>query len=255
MNDYENKDGLHIELYSLFRDIVLNIWVVILAALIGLMSVNIWNHSMHTPMYTSTATLLVNIRNSAAYSDTNLCSSTEMAESFTEVFKQSTMKQYAADYLGMGRFEGSVSSSVLDNTNIFTVSVTSSSPEMSYRELCAILEVYPQISEFVFSDSVIEIMRSPNLPSHPSNTISDRNKTRSNSRNTRYCIQNHYGMSLVKALIDKSVMNMSSIGRKRTSTCKDSSDKCKCRIHERKGKNQERNPKGNKRIELKATHN
>ena len=128
-------------------------------------------------MYTSTATLLVNIRNSAAYSYTNLSSSSEMAEIFTEVFKQSTMKQYAAEYLGMSRFEGSVSSSVLDNTNIFTVSVTSSSPETSYKELCAILEVYPQISEFVFSDSVIEIMRSPNLPLHPSNTISDRNKT------------------------------------------------------------------------------
>lgn len=177
MNDYENKDGLHIEPYSLIRDIVLNLWVVILAALIGLMSVNIWNHSMHTPMYTSTATLLVNIRNSATYSYTNLSSSSEMAEIFTEVFKQATMKQYAADYLEMDSFEGSVSSSVLDNTNIFTVSVTSSSPEMSYRELCAILEVYPQISESVFSDSVIEIMRSPNLPSSPSNTISDKNRT------------------------------------------------------------------------------
>ena len=177
MNDYENKNAPHIEPYSLIRDIVLNLWVILLAALIGLMAVNIWNHSMHTPMYTSTATLLVNIRNSATYSYTNLSSSSEMAEIFTEVFKQSTMKQYAASHLGADRFEGSVSSSVLDNTNIFTVSVTTSSPETSYRELCAILEVYPQISEVVFSDSVIEIMRSPNLPSSPSNTISERNKT------------------------------------------------------------------------------
>ena len=177
MNEYESKKRLHIEPYSLCRDIILNIWVVILAALIGLMTVNIWNHSMHTPMYTSTATLLVNIRNSATYSYTNLSSSSEMATIFTEVFKQSTMKQYAAAHLGMEHFEGSVSASVLDNTNIFTVSVTTSSPELSYTELNAILQVYPQISESVFSDSVIEIMRSPNLPSFPSNSISGRNKT------------------------------------------------------------------------------
>ena len=176
MNDNAKKNGIHIELHSLFRDVLRNIWVVILAVLIGYMSVNIWNHSMHTPLYTSNATLIVNIRNSASYSYTNLSSSSEMAKIYTEVFKQQTMKEYAATYLQMDRFHGSVSASVLDNTNIFTVSVTSSSPEMSYNELCAILEVYPPISDSVFSDSVIEIMRSPNFPSSPSNTISEGNR-------------------------------------------------------------------------------
>lgn len=176
MNGSENKSGIHIEPYSILRDVVRNIWVIILAALIGLMSVSIWNDSMYTPMYTSTATLLVNLKNSAAYSYTNLSSSSEMAQIFTEVFVQPTMKTYAADHLGLDRFVGSVSSSVLTNTNIFTVSVTTSSPEMSYNELCAILEIYPEISESVFSDSVIDIMRSPNLPISPSNSISDQNK-------------------------------------------------------------------------------
>ena len=62
MNDNAKKNGIHIELHSLFRDVLRNIWVVILAVLIGYMSVNIWNHSMHTPLYTSNATLIVNIR-------------------------------------------------------------------------------------------------------------------------------------------------------------------------------------------------
>lgn len=176
MNESEKKSGIHIEPHSILRDIVKNLWVIVLAALIGFMSVSIWNDSVYTPMYTSTATLLVNLRNSATYSYTNLSSSSEMAEIFTEVFVQPTMKTYAADHLGMDRFVGSISSSVLTNTNIFTVSVTTSSPEMSYNELCAILEIYPQISESVFSDSVIEIMRSPNLPISPSNTISAQNQ-------------------------------------------------------------------------------
>lgn len=177
MNEFEKKHSIHFEPYSLLRDIVLNFWVVILAALIGFMSVNIWNQSMYTPMYTSTATLIVNIKNSASYSYTNLSSSSEMAKIYTEVFKQPTMKEYAAEHLGDDRFVGSVSASVLNNTNIFTVSVTTSSPETSYRELCAILEVYPQISESVFSDSVIEIMRSPNFPGSPSNAISAGNRS------------------------------------------------------------------------------
>ena len=177
MNEFEKKNRIHVEQYSLMRDILLNFWVVILAALIGFMSVKIWNQSMHTPMYTSTATLIVNVKNAATYSYTNLSSSSEMAKIYTEVFKQQTMKSYAAEHLGMPHFEGSISSSVLSNTNIFTVSVTSSSPETSYNELCAILEVYPRISESVFADSVIEIMRQPKFPSYPSNAISDGNRT------------------------------------------------------------------------------
>jgi capsular exopolysaccharide synthesis family protein len=176
MNEQEKKNGIHIEPFSLLKDIILNLWVVILAALIGAMSVYLWNHSMHTPMYTSTATLIVNVKNSASYSYTNLSASSEMAKIYTEVFKQQTMKKYAADHLGMDSFVGSISSSVLNNTNIFTVSVTSSSPQTSYQELCAILEVYPQISESVFSDSVIDVMRPPNFPGSPSNTISEGNR-------------------------------------------------------------------------------
>ena len=153
MNEHEKQNRIHIEPYSLIRDIVMNLWVVILAALIGFMSVRIWNQSMYTPMYTSTATLIVNVRNSASYSYTNLSSSSEMAKIYTEVFKQQTMKEYAAAHMQADRFVGSVSSSVLDNTNIFTVSVTTSSPSLSYTELCAILQVYPQISEAVFSIS------------------------------------------------------------------------------------------------------
>ena len=177
MNEFEKKNSLHFEPYSLIKDVFLNLWVVVLAALIGFMSVNIWNKSMYTPMYTSTATLIVNIKNSASYSYTNLSSSSEMAKIYTEVFKQPTMKEYAAEHLGEDRFVGNVSASVLNNTNIFTVSVTTSSPETSYNELCAILEVYPQISESVFSDSVIEIMRSPNFPGSPSNAISAGNRS------------------------------------------------------------------------------
>lgn len=176
MNTSENKSSIHIELHSIFKDILQNFWVIILAALIGFMAVSIWNDSIYTPMYTSTATLLVNLRNSATYSYANFASSSEMAQIFTEVFVQPTMKTYAADHLGMEKFVGSVTADVLTNTNIFTVSVTSSSPEMSYNELCSILEIYPKISESVFSDSVIEVMRAPNLPISPSNSISAQNQ-------------------------------------------------------------------------------
>ncbi len=176
MNKSVKHKDYHFEPYSLLKDILMNFWVVILAALIGLMSVSIWNGSMYTPQYTSTATLIVNLKNSASYSYTNIASASEMAQIYTEIFVQPTMKIHAAENLGQDEFVGSISSAVLPETNIFTVSVTSPYPETSYYELCSILEIYPEISQSVFADAVIEIMRYPNLPVSPSNHISASNR-------------------------------------------------------------------------------
>lgn len=176
-NNSENTPSLHIEPYSLIKDILLNLWVVVLSALIGAMAVFIWSRGMYVPQYTSTATLIVNLKNSATYTYTNLSSSSEIAEIYTEVLVQPIVKTRAAEYLGTDSFVGKVSSSVLTDTNIFTVSVTTSSPELSYNELCAVLEVYPSIAESIFQDSVVETMRSPNLPTSPSNTIDQSKKS------------------------------------------------------------------------------
>ncbi len=169
-----SKEGIKIDIYSLVRDIAKNFWAVILAVIIGFMSVNIWNMGVYVPQYTSTATLLVNLKNSSTFSYANLTSSAEITQIFTNVFVQPTMKEYAAKYMGKESFSGRISSSALADTNIFTVSVTTPSPEVSYEELCAVLKVYPEISGTVFTDCIIDVLRSPNMPAGPSNSISTR---------------------------------------------------------------------------------
>ena len=102
------KTAIHVEPYSLVRDIIANIWVVIMSALIGVMAVYIWSRGMYVPQYTSTSTLIVNMKNSAAYTYTNLSSSSEIAEIYTEVLVQPIVKTRAAEKHGMSSFEGSV---------------------------------------------------------------------------------------------------------------------------------------------------
>ncbi len=177
MNERKSNSSVTFEINSLLRDLLHNLWVIVLAGLIGLMAVFIHNHSVYTPQYTSTATLLVNVKTGASQAYTTLSASSEMARIYSEVFVQPTMRAHAAAYLGMDAFSGSVSARALEDTNIFTVSVTSGSPELSYRELNAILKVYPEISQSVFSDSVIEIMRYPSVPKAPSNMLVGRSRT------------------------------------------------------------------------------
>ena len=173
MNEQNGMDTkITFEWHSLIRDIVHNIWVILLAAITGFMAVYIAAHSIYSPTYTSSATLIVRVKTGTSTTYSTLTSATEMADIFTNVFKQKTMKDYAAENLGLSSFDGSISASAIENTNIMTVSVTSADPERSYELLRSVLEVYPKISDNVFDNAVIDVISTPKVPMSASNSIS-----------------------------------------------------------------------------------
>lgn len=67
-----------------------------------------------------------------------------------------------------------VSASVLNNTNIFTLTVTSSDPQLAYNVLNAVIEHYPDVAEFVVGPTVMNLLDESGLPSVPYNTRSYR---------------------------------------------------------------------------------
>lgn len=171
MNNKNSRVSISFEWHSLFRDIVRNFWLVILVGAVAYMGLYLAQRSIYKPVYTSSATLVVHSRVGTSGQYTSLSVSAEMAEIFTQVFCQPSMKRHAAENLGLSTFDGSVSAGVISSTNLMVLSVTADEPEKAYRLLSSILEVYPDISESVFSNSVIEIISHPGVPSSPSNTI------------------------------------------------------------------------------------
>lgn len=172
MKNKPQRFKLSFEWHSLLRDIWRNSWLVILAACIAYMGIYISERSVYSPTYTSTTTLVVRAKTGTAGAYTNLTVSSEMAEIFATVFKDPTMRRMAAENIGREGFQGTVSTSVMEGINLMTVSVTADDPELAYELLSSILEVYPNISEAVFSDAVIDILISPQMPTAPSNRIS-----------------------------------------------------------------------------------
>lgn len=170
------KNKIIIEWYSILRDLIQNIWVMVLAALIGVMGIYIASYSVYSPEYTATSTLVVTAKstNSTTYNLVGV--SSEIAEVYTNVFEQPTIKEKAAAYLQRASFDGTVEATVLSETNLMNVNVTSSSPQTSYELLCAVLEVYPEVSENLFENATISIIKQPSMPHAPSNNISSQNK-------------------------------------------------------------------------------
>lgn len=170
MND--NELSLSFDMHSLWRDLIKNIWIVILAMLIAFMGMYVVSHSVYKPVYTSSATLVVRAKVGTTGAYTNLSASTEMAKIYTEVFVQPSMEELAAAHLGEA-FGGTISASVMGETNLMKLSVTADDPEVAFRHLCAVLEIYPNVSTAVFSNAVIDIIQDPQMPMAPSNTFTN----------------------------------------------------------------------------------
>ncbi len=159
-----------IEWYSILKDIVLNFWLLILAAIIGFSSTFVLEQVLYKPVYTSSATLIVQVKTGTYQAYTNLSASSEMAVIFSGVFTQPSMKEKAAEYLQADEFNGTLNASPLSNTNVINLSVTADDPETAYKEIQAVLNVYPQISDTIFSNAVIDTVRAPEIPKGPSNS-------------------------------------------------------------------------------------
>ncbi len=168
----KNKSWFSItfEWNSLIKDLIRNIWIVFLAAMIAYMGIQVYEKSIYTPTYTSKAILVVRAKVGSSGVYSNLASSSEMAAIFTKVFQQPSMKKLAAENLELPSFDGTISAEVTGTTNLLNITVKSKDPELSFRLLSSVLEVYPNISDTIFTDAVIDIISNPNMPTSPSNS-------------------------------------------------------------------------------------
>lgn len=169
----KNKNSgitFNFEWNSLIRDIVRSFWAIILIALIALMGIQVVEKSIYTPTYTSTAVLVVRSRFGTTGAFSSLTASMEMANIFTDVFKQNSLKKLAAENIGLDTFDGTVTTSLTDSTNLLNVSVKAKDPELAFNLLNSILEVYPEVTEAVFTDSIIDVISEPKMATAPSNS-------------------------------------------------------------------------------------
>ncbi len=170
------KNKITIDLPSLLRDVVKNIWIVVLCALIGYMGIYIGDTKVYTPQYTAVATLVVNSRGATSTSLSSLSVTREMAGVLVNLFSQQIIKDRAAQNINAESFDGDISASVSSNTNFISLSVTSDAPVVAYDLLCSVIEVYPEISEEIFENASISVVRMPSVPSGPSNSAVSKNQ-------------------------------------------------------------------------------
>ena len=154
--------------HGLLTAILKNLWVVVLLCVSALLCYTSVCRLLYTPRYTSTATLMVSAKDStSAYN--SLTTTQSMASVFVEVFQSNVLREKIEEQMPEGSFDGVINTTTIPETNLLIVSVTSPEPEVAFRALSLLVENYSAISDYLFSNAQLEVIKDPVVPVTPSN--------------------------------------------------------------------------------------
>ncbi|MBO5869035.1 MAG: AAA family ATPase [Oscillospiraceae bacterium] len=159
-----------INLHGLISMLLKNLWVVVALCISAVLCFSSLCRLNYTPNYTSTATFMVSAKDStSAYN--SLTTTQSMASVFVEVFQSNVLREKIQEQMPNQEFDGTVHTVTIPETNLLIVTVTSSQPDMSFRALNLLVENYSSISDYVFSNAQLEVIKDPVVPVAPSNPL------------------------------------------------------------------------------------
>lgn len=127
-------------------------------------------HRSYRPVYRAQATFTVYVTNplQAEIRSYNTTTAEQMAKTFPYILTSGALSDMVMRELELTSMP-SVSASVLSSTNIFTLSVTASQPQLAYDVLNAVIKYYPEVAEFVVGPTVMNLLDESGIPTSPAN--------------------------------------------------------------------------------------
>lgn len=150
-------------------------WVLILTVL-GSGIFYVRARMQYQPRYTASATFTINIQNeqqgiggsgSATFFDNSAAE--QMATTFPYILTSGVLKRKVAKDMGTNVVTGSIEASVVENTNLLTISVTDVDAERAYAILQSVVKNYPSVSEVIVGKVNMEMLDETGIPPHPDN--------------------------------------------------------------------------------------
>lgn len=166
-----------LDLYSILRDTLRNLWAILLGAIAVAMIVNMTVRADFRNTYSTTATFVVTAKTSSNYTYSNLSAASTMANSFSNILNSNLLKKKVCEDLGTDTFRASASARVINGTNLMTLRVTADTPQNTYRTIRSIMHNMANLTQYVSSDMVMDVLQDPPVPTRADASFSARAQT------------------------------------------------------------------------------
>lgn len=167
MSEYRENEPQKIDITDLMQDAIKGLkrfwWLVIGLALIFGAKSYFTVSTGYVPQYVASATLAVYCKgNDSEF--LNEETAEQMAEVFPYILKSGVLENEIALDMGLDSMPGSISMSVEEGTNLFTISASASDAQVSYELLQATLRQYPEVAKFVIGEIEMNLLDETGVP-------------------------------------------------------------------------------------------
>ena len=177
------SDEIEIDLIQLFRDILRGFWKYgwFIAALISIVGTICFFAAryQYTPYYSAYTTFTVNTVSTIGYNSTaqkkNVTN--RIGSVFPYILTSDALRNLVIEDMGYAdfdKFPAEISASVVKDTNLVTLQVTSRDPQIAYDTLRSVLRNYPSISDVAIGEVTLKQMDESGIPTMPANTPQSR---------------------------------------------------------------------------------
>lgn len=153
----------------LLQDVLKRWLVIVLAALAVGVGSYISTDSAYVPQYRTNTIFVVTTRGSSTTVYSNLTSTSNVASLFTELLNSSIMRKTVMEEMGVSSLDAQISTSVISNTNLITMTVTSGDPRTAFLTAQTLIDKHETLTYAIVDGIVMEVLQHPSVPTGPIN--------------------------------------------------------------------------------------
>ncbi len=163
--------GIAVDFVGILIDIIRGWWLIAMAAITAMMASYILVTARYTPVYSTSATLMVTTRSGVSTATYNISAAYQMAETFQRITDSDILKRRVMEDLGTTSLSGTITTDLISESNMMRVNVSADSPQDAFLIIKSVLKNAPEIAAYTQDAPSVEIMEPPYLPSSPDNRL------------------------------------------------------------------------------------
>lgn len=158
----------------LLRFLLRHLWMLVSAAMIFGMATSLYLDVVRQPVYRATMTYAVTSRETSYGSNRNMTASAEVAAVMTELLETNVILNSIRSYgPELASFSGTIQAAQVGESNLITVTSDASNPESAFRSLSALVDVFPELSQYISQKSLVQVIQNPSVSGTPVNQVSE----------------------------------------------------------------------------------
>lgn len=144
-------------------------WAMAVAlAILGACAMGFVGYRAYTPVYEASVSFTVKVSNPlyGGINSYNNAAAKQLNSTFPYILRSAILRQRVSEYLGVSAIP-TVTTTVMENSNIFTMRVRHSDPEWAYEVVQAMIECYPQVADYVVGGTDLVMLDESGIPQKP----------------------------------------------------------------------------------------